>query len=173
MQRRNRLRVAVFDTLDGKGLAIEPSGSHVLCGISKMNSPTVLHFYLKESQSLISQKCPQTHLKLRHPQEVPPQGTPAPHIGVSRSLGILGSKDTLSNLSESHRTEDEGRTTSPDWPISIETPEPAGWRGTGWKDVMSNSSSLLANVDWDRTFWKPTNANETMHTLGIKGEDGA
>lgn len=88
-------------------------------------------------------------------------------------MGVLISKDTLSNLSDSDGTEDEGRTTSPDWPISVETPEPAGWRGTGWKGVMSNSFSLLANVDWDRTFWKPTNANEIMHTLGIKGEDGA
>lgn len=60
---------------------------------------------------------------------------------------------------------------SPDPPSPVETAKVSRWRAKGWKDVMVNSSNLLSSVDWDLTFWKLTNASDTMHTLGIKGKD--
>ncbi len=60
---------------------------------------------------------------------------------------------------------------SPNEPSPVETPITSRWRANGWKDVLATSSNLLSNVHWDLTFWKPTNASETMHTLGIEGKD--
>lgn len=57
---------------------------------------------------------------------------------------------------------------SPQTPPDLSSKSKKGWAG-----VIENSSNLLPNVDWARTFWKSTNATNTMHTLGIKGDDDA
>ncbi|MCJ1347333.1 hypothetical protein MMC31_005556, partial [Peltigera leucophlebia] len=40
-------------------------------------------------------------------------------------------------------------------------------------DSIQVSSNYLRNLDWSRTFWKPTNGSESMHVLCAQGRDGA
>lgn len=51
------------------------------------------------------------------------------------------------------------------------TPRVLRKRAKGWKEVLTDSSNLISNVNWDLTFWRATNASETMHILVIKKDD--
>lgn len=86
---------------------------------------------------------------------------------ASKSLRDSNWAEELSdNLDNTHHNP-----TSPNQPSPIETPKLSRWRAKGWKEVLTNFSNLLSNVKWDLTFWKPTNASKTMHTLGIEDKD--
>lgn len=37
----------------------------------------------------------------------------------------------------------------------------------GWMEVIWDSFNLFTNMDWTKTFWKPTNTTTTMHIFGI------
>lgn len=41
------------------------------------------------------------------------------------------------------------------------------------RKVLTDSSNLITNVNWDLRFWKATNTSATMHSLGINGKDGS
>lgn len=41
-----------------------------------------------------------------------------------------------------------------------------------WIDTIKAKSNYLANFDWERSFWKPTNGSQTMHVLSTQGKDG-
>ncbi len=42
-----------------------------------------------------------------------------------------------------------------------------------WIDTIKATSNYLANFDWERSFWQPTNTSQSMHVLFTQGRDGS
>ena len=42
-----------------------------------------------------------------------------------------------------------------------------------WIDSIKATSNYLANFDWERSFWQPTNSSQSMHVLSTQGRDGS
>ena len=99
--------------------------------------------------------------------------TPASDQPVSKHSVVPASDAKRSRLSGSLNVKRRVRTPSPDWSSPRDISNFGREDKKGWAAVIQNSSNLLSNVDWTRTFWKSTNATNTMHTLGIKGDDNA
>lgn len=103
------------------------------------------------------------------------------HLSNNAAFDPPVSKDSLVSASDFKMSQTSGclnlkrlvRILSPDRPLPQDLSDFGRENKKSWAGIFQNSSHLLSNVDWTWTFWKSTNATNTMHTLGIKGADDA
>ncbi len=42
-----------------------------------------------------------------------------------------------------------------------------------WIDTIKDTSNYLANFDWERFFWQPTNSFQSMYVISMQDNDGS